>query len=710
MKRLILLLSIISLSLATAEEGMWLLDQISDIDLEEKGFEISAAEIYTPGEACVAEGVIKLGGGTASFVSSEGLVLTNHHVAFGAVQRASTRGTDYLTDGFLAAAKADEIEAPGYYALLLEEMRDVTTEVLVAAEGIDDPVEHAQTVRAKITAMVEDIESQGEDIQADIRSMYFGKQYMLFIHKRFDDIRVVYMPPQAIGNYGADIDNWMWPRHTGDFAFVRVYASPEGVGRSYSPENVPYRPRTWLKVATDDLNEGDMTFIIGYPGINSRYRFSNDISYYQKLYYPARVKQYQQLIALLDSVGQDSPLAAMKVAGLTKGLNNYMKKYTGVLNGMEKYDFLNAQIAKEDKLKQKIRKKRKLRKTYGDLFDDYDELYAELNKRHERDDVLAMFNRVAGTLPVLANRLYYTVKEREKPVVDRDPKFSEADLERYLKRLKYEFYSYYEPAQIELLKYTLDKVQNLQGDLRITGLDYLVQSGNPETELQQMFSNSRLNDPEYALALFDLSSREIEAIDDPFIKMAISMYPDREEKRAFGRKFSAIAEDMRRQYLDLVTAIEGIGHYPEANSTKRFTYGKVTGYRPRDAVHYKPFTTVDGMIDKHTGVVPFNVPEKLRGIVKNEDFGDWIDPSENTATIAFTHACDITNGNSGSPVLNGKGELIGCAFDGNFEALLSDWKYDQDIQRTISVDIRYVMLITEKYAQATHILAEMEIE
>ncbi len=701
---------LLDVSLLFSAEGMWLLDQIGDLDLAAVGIELTAAEIYTPGEPCIAEGVIKLGGGTASFISPDGLVLTNHHVAFGAVQRASTRGPDFLTNGFLAETREQEIEAPGYYALSLQAMRDVSTEVTAVAEGIEDPVERAKLIRAKITAMTDAIEAQGEDLQAEIKAMYFGKQYYLFVHKRFDDIRVVYMPPSSIGNYGGDIDNWMWPRHTGDFAFVRVYVSPEGVGRSYNSENVPYHPRTWLKVAQDDLNAGDPTFIIGYPGHNTRYRTSYDIRHHQEKYYPDQINLYRNIIALLDSVGMDSPQAAIKVAGKTKGLNNYMKKYTGLLAGMERCDFLNQQLAHETEVQQTLNKKRKLRREYGELLSDYGELYEQMEARYDYDQTLALFDRLAGTLPGLANKLYYTVKEREKTEAERDPKFSETDVERYLSHLKYDFYSYYEPAQLEVLKYALDNVAALVGDKRIIGLDYLVNDENRDETLKAMLAETKLVDPDYAVSLFDFPATEIEALTDPLIQMAIKLYPAMEEKRQYHQDFSARVQDLRRQYFNLLGEFGETGLYSEANSTIRFTYGPVAGYQPRDAVHYLPFTTVEGMLDKDTGVNPFDVPPVLKDLINNRDFGRWSDPSEGTVTIAFTHACDITNGNSGSPVLNGKGELIGCAFDGNYEALLSDWKYDPAIQRTISVDIRYVMLITEKFAHASHILAEMGLE
>ncbi|MFH1853159.1 MAG: S46 family peptidase [Candidatus Neomarinimicrobiota bacterium] len=693
-----------------ADEGLWLLNQIADLDLSGPGMTLSAAEIYQPGEPCLAEAVIKLGGGTAAFVSPQGLILTNHHVAFGAVQRASTRGTDYLTNGFLAETRSEEIRAPGYTASLLLEMRDVTGEVLAVAKGITDPLERSRKIRSYITARTDELQSAAEDIEARIVSMNFGNAYYLFIHRRFDDVRVVYMPPQSIGNYGADIDNWMWPRHTGDFAFLRVYVSPDGIGRSYAEDNIPYQPRTWLKIARGDLNEGDQTFIIGYPGRTSRFRTAADIQYYRDYYYPQAIRIYREAVALLDSVGMDSPGAAIKVSGRTKSMNNYLKKYIGVLAGMERYDFYQSQLRKEEQLRKFISHDKRFKKSQARLFDEFDDLYLHRLNYRNRDAVLDLFLRTAGTLPVLVNQLVYTVREREKPPAERDPKFSELEIERYLRKLDYEFYSFYEPAELLLFKYTLNQANNLKGAERIAGLDYLLNSpAGVEARLHEMFAGTKLNDAEYARSLFQLSSSEILALNDPFIDLADRIYREMEDQRNREEEFDARVEELRRKYLEVTTGWEETLLYSEANSTIRFTYGPVAGYQPADAVTYRPFTTIDGMIAKNSGTPPFDVPERLLELASQRDFGDWIDPTLNTVPVAFTHSCDITNGNSGSPVINGRGELIGLAFDGNFEALLSDWKYDPAIQRTISVDIRYVMLITEKFAEAVHILTEMGI-
>ena len=312
-----------------AQEGMWLLTQIGQLDLAKKGLKIPVSEVYDPGKACVANAIVQLGGGTASFVSPDGLLITNHHVAYTALQRSSSVNSDYLTNGFLARERSAEIQAPGYQARLLTDMKDVTDEVLSAAKGITDPPERDKKINQKIAEMSEEVSKKEKDLEAEIVPMYNGKQYIEFIHRVFKDIRIVYSPPLAIGNYGGETDNWMWPRHTGDFSFLRVYATPDGKGAEYSTENVPYKPKVWLKVAQDDLKDGDFNFIIGYPGFTTSYRSSTSVNWNLEYNYPFSITNFKEVIGIAEDLTKDDPAGKIKVASMTKGLANTMKKLPG---------------------------------------------------------------------------------------------------------------------------------------------------------------------------------------------------------------------------------------------------------------------------------------------------------------------------------------------------------------------------------------------
>ncbi len=717
MKRLISLLIILSISGFTfADEGMWTMDQIDKLDLQKKGLKIPFEEVYNSDGNSLFDAIVRLGGGTSEFVSPNGLILTNHHVAYGAVQRASTQGTDYLTNGFLANSLEEEFQMPGTSAMKVEEIRDVTDEVLAVGKKIKNSEKRQRAIDVKIQAITDNIEEGKEDVTARIATMYEGQQYLLYIYKRFDDVRIVYMPPLAIGNYGADIDNWMWPRHTGDFAYARVYVSPDGVGRKYHEDNVPYKPKKWLKISTRDLNDGDFTMIMGFPGRTSRYRTSHDIKYYRKLFYPDWLERADDVINILEKAGEDSPKAAIAIAGMRKGIANYQKKYNGTVAAIDNYNFYQNTVENEKNFMEFVKSDRKLKKKYGNILDDISILYNNQIAYKQHDDILGYFGltrwRWAGTLPAVANNIFYIVKEREKNDSERDPKFSEKDVRRETERLYYKYMGYYEPAQKNLLKYFLDKATKLPLNNRIKGIDELLVRNNlsPSEFVDFAFENTKLADAEYAKSLFKLSSTEIEELNDPLIDLAVAMYPENEVARKRGKKFNTEITNLRKKFMEVLQLMNNKDIYPDANSSFRFTYGDVEGYKPRDAVQYAPFTTLGGAIDKDTGERPFDMPVKLKELYKSRDYGNWFDPDLDDIPIAFLHTTDITNGNSGSPVLNAYGEMIGIAFDGNLEAMLSDWKFDPAIQRTISVDIRYVMFVTEKYAGANYLLEEMGLK
>ncbi|MFC1785410.1 S46 family peptidase, partial [Candidatus Neomarinimicrobiota bacterium] len=574
-------------------------------------------------------------------------------------------------------------------------------------------VKRQRAINIKIKAMTDAIEEGKEDVTAKIASMYDGQQYLLYIYKRFDDVRIVYMPPMAIGNYGADIDNWMWPRHTGDFAFARVYVSPEGVGRKYDPENIPYHPKKWLKISTRDLNDGDFTMIMGFPGKTSRYRTSSSVNYNRELYYPEWLDRADDVINILDKAGQDSPKAAIAIAGMRKGIANYQKKYGGTIVAMDKFNYLQKTLENEKKFKEYVNSNRKLKKKYGKILENIEILYDDQKTTKKHDDILYAFSgKWMGTLPTVANNIYNTAKEREKTDLDRDPNFSEEDVKRTAERLHYRYMDYYEPAHKELFRYYLDQAYRLPINNRIKGIDEFLSKNNMTIDefVDYAFENTKLIDVEYTKTLYAYKSHELEKLNDPFIDLARAIYKENEILRKRDEIFNAEITELSKNYMEALRLMSNAAVYPDANSSFRFTYGDVEGYKPRDAVEYAPFTTLGGAIEKDTGVSPFDVPAKLKELYKSRDYGNWADPDLNDIPIAFLHSTDITNGNSGSPVLNAWGEMIGIAFDGNLEAMLSDWKFDPAIQRTISVDIRYVMFVTEKYAGADYLLEEMGLK
>lgn len=695
----------------SAQEGMWLLNQLDQLNLKDAGLEISTTQIYNPGQPAIANAVLQLGGGTASFVSPEGLLLTNHHVAYTALQRASDVESNYLSEGFLAREKSKEIKAPGYEARILTEMKDVTSGIMKAAEGVKDLEERDRKINEASEVMTKQIEDATKDADARVVSMYNGKQYMLFVYKVLKDIRIVYSPPLSIGNYGGEIDNWMWPRHTGDFSFLRAYVAPDGTGVTYSEENVPYKPEIWLKVTKTPLNDGDLTFVVGFPGSTTRYRTSYSAAWNLTENYPFSIANFGAIINLAEELTKDDPEGTLKVANLTKGLANAMKNYQGKVDGMTRTNYVEKKKKFEQEFMTWVNSSPETKAKYGNILNDIKIQYDIIRRTKERDNLLGLFQGLSGTQTDAAYYALLIASEREKPEDERIPGFSQQLIDNLANGLQYTYNDYYEPFDKALLVRTLKQVKQLPEDQRIESLDYIFNPpyGSVELFVDEAYKNSKLGNLEYVVSLFDKSTADLKALNDPIINMMASLYPYIEQNQEMNNAFATQVIDLRKQYIDALYEWKGSTLYPDANSTIRFTYGPIKGYSPRDAVWYEPFTTLEGVVEKNTGIQPFNAPEKLINLYDKKDLGQWADPKLKDVPVAFLHRCDITGGNSGSPVMNARGEVIGVCFDGNYEAMISDWQYDYDIQRTISVDIRYVLFITQKFADAGFILKEMGV-
>lgn len=714
MKKQILILLFCNLTalFAVAQEGMWMLSQLGQLDLAKKGLIIPVEKVYSPGQPSLSTAIVQLGGGTASFVSPEGLLITNHHVAFTALQRSSSVSSDYLTNGFLAKGRQEEIRAPGYSARLMLEMKDITTDVLASAKGITDPVEREKKINAAIAKMTEAVKEKGGDEEAEIAEMFNGKQYIMYTYKVFKDIRIVYSPPLSIGNYGGETDNWMWPRHTGDFSFMRVYVSPDGQGKEFSADNVPYKPKVWLKAALGDLDDSDFCFIMGYPGFTTRYRSSNSVHWNLKYNYPFSIRNYKEIIALAEELTKKDPAGKIKVASLVKGLANAMKNYQGKVDGMTKTDFLQKKLDFEKEYLKWAYSTPERKAKYAEILSKEKSQYDVLEKTRERDLVFGILNGLSGTLTGVAGQIYVVSREMEKPAEERQPGITEEALKEFADGLTYTYNDYYEPLDKAMLLRAMKMAETLPADQRITALDNILASSgkSPEQWIDEAYSNTRLKDPEFVKSLIGKSSVDIENTGDPFIRLAAGLYPMSDEINKTAEIFAANVTALRKDYLDALYEWKGSAMYPDANGTIRFTWGPVKGYKPADAVWYYPFTSLQGVVEKNTGEEPFNAPDGLVALEQKHDFGRWTDPELNDVPVAFLNQCDITGGNSGSPVMNGKGEIIGVAFDGNYEAMISDWQYDYALQRCIALDIRYVLFVTEKFGNAGFLLEEMGVK
>jgi hypothetical protein len=412
----------------------------------------------------------------------------------------------------------------------------------------------------------------------------------------------------------------------------------------------------------------------------------------------------------MDELTANDPEGELKVASLKSGLANAMKNYQGKVEGMKRTHYVQDKKDFEKEFMQWVNSDPQTKEKYGHILSDITAQYDIIRKTKDRDNVIGMLQGLSGTQLNVAAMIYNICREMEKPKKERDPGYTDKAIEQGKARLQYAYANYYEPLEKALLVRVLNMINELPEGQRITELDYIFNEGKSIEEwADDAFSSSRLDDLEYAQMLFDKSSEELEALHDPFIMILSNTYNFMQDYNDMYEVFAANVTELRKQYIDALYEWKGETLYPDANGTMRFTWGPVKGYSPDDAIWYKPFTTLTGVINKNTGEEPFDAPEGLVKLYKSKDFGGWTDPDLNDVPVAFTHMGDITGGNSGSPAMNAKGEIIGVVFDGNYEAMISDWQYDYDLQRVISVDIRYCLFIADKFGHAGFILDEMGV-
>lgn len=703
---------------AGADEGMWQLDEFDEelfARMQELGLELSREEIYQPGGRGLAYAIVDLGGGTGSFVSDYGLILTNHHVAFAAIQRASTEEDNYIENGFYAERSDLEIPAPGYEAQVLVAIRDVTDEILGAA-GRKKGAERHKAIEDRIKELQAGAEEKSGDIRATVASFYGGMQYKMFTYFRIKDVRLVYAPPRSIGNYGGDIDNWMWPRHTGDFSFLRAYVAPDGSSADYSEDNVAYEPSHFLPMSGDGVGEGDFTMIIGFPGQTMRYRSSYSIAWSQDWRFPQRIKMFGDIIDIYEELGSEDPGVKIKVAQFDAMLNNAMKNYQGQLEGFRKAGLLAGKIAEEQEFAGWVEADKDRKKRYGEALPRIKELYEKQELYRDKSAVAGLSGFLVQMMQA-ASTIYRWTGEKDKPDMEREPRFMERNIDEIRMRLRMIDRGYDETVDRAVLTYFLEAAHELPEGQRIEAIDEAIESapgGTVEEKIagivDRLYSGTKLGDTEERMRMFELSREELMAEGDPFIEFYAELHPEVEKMEDLDEEFSGNISMVRPKLIEGMRQWRGGAFYPDANGMMRLTYGTVKGYVPRDAVYYHHITRLAGAVEKHTGEDPFDCPPELIELWKDEDFGEYHDDRLGDVPVAFLSTCDITGGNSGSPIINGRGECVGAAFDGNWESISADYLFNEDLTRAISVESRYILFILEKYSKAYGLLGEMKIQ
>ncbi|MBL0128288.1 MAG: S46 family peptidase [Flavobacteriales bacterium] len=714
MKRsLSLLVALLVLIGARAHEGMWLLSklkQINEAEMQKLGFKLTAEDIYDINRSGIKDGVVRLGGGFCSgeMVSAEGLFLTNHHCGYDAVQGLSSVENDLLTNGFWAKTRKDELAA-GFSVSFLQIIEDVTDKVmaeLTADMTEEQRSEKIQEVGGKLRSAV----GKENGLSADFKIMFEGNEFYLFVYKTYRDVRLVGVPPSAIGKFGGDTDNWMWPRHTGDFSMFRVYTGPDGEPADPSDTNIPFKPKWHFPVSLQGVKEGDFAMVMGYPGSTDRFLSSQGVKLALDIEQPSRVLIRGKKLELMKQDMDASDAVRIKYASKYAQISNYWKYFIGQQRGLKRLHVYDKKKAQEDALMAWVNADPTRKDKYGGIITLLERGYADRTK-WEKASTYMQEAAFGSEAVVLGFRMYGL-----KMQLENDPKDA-AKVSAMVARVQAsaeEFWKDYDPATdekitAEMFRMIHDDVQReLQPDVMST-IEKKYKS-NFDAWARAVFASSMLTDRKKLDAF--LAKPTLKALQKDLGFQAAESCLNH-WRNVIGPGVDAGQADLDKGYRLMVAAMREKdpekSWYPNANSSMRLTYGQVRSYVPGDAMFYDYATTATGILEKEDNTnEEFIVPVKEHEMLVKKEFGRYADENGNL-NICFISNNDITGGNSGSPVINGNGELIGIAFDGNWEAMSGDIAFEPELQRTISVDIRYVLWCIDKLAGATHLVNEMTL-
>ena len=700
-----------SLSLGSiAGEGMWVPQQLPEIagPLKKAGLKLDPRQLADlTGDPMGA--VVSLGGCTASFVSPQGLVVTNHHCAYGSIQLNSTPENNLIDKGFNAATLGDELSGgPAARVFVLDQITDVTARmkaVIAAAEG---PLARTRAVETLEKSLVAQCEADA-GYRCRLYSFMGGNSWRLFRNIEIRDVRLVYAPPSSIGNYGGEVDNWMWPRHTGDFSFLRAYVGKDGKPAAYSKDNVPYTPKRWLKLADQPLREGDFVMVAGYPGSTSRYALASEFDATSSWTYPTVSRRYKELVAMVQAAGAKDPDIEVKYASTVKGWENTLKNYDGQLEGFKR---MGAAAIKREREQQVLAWLQSRGADGAQALAAHvalESLGEQARATRERD---AVIGNVGGALGISALSLYRLAVERDKADAAREQGYQQRDLPTIEAGLRQMDRRYVPAMDRQLQRYWLQQYAALPTTQRVPAIDAWL-GGNDERAIDAALGRiaaSKLGNVDERLKWMSADRKAFEASNDPAIMYAVAMLPTSLQLEE-ARKLRA-GEMMipRATYLQAVAdynQAQGKAVYPDANSSLRITFGNVMGYTKPDGSVQPSFTTLEQIAAKATGKEPFNAPQAQLDAIKAKSYAGLADARLKTVPVNFLSNLDITGGNSGSPVLDARGRLVGLVFDMNWESVASNWVFDPDATRLISLDQRYMQWVMREVVPAPRVLQEM---
>ena len=716
---LLMFINFASLLHVRAEEGMFLPDAISSLPVDKlmkRGMKIKPKDLYDPNGVSIKDAIVIVGGGTGEFVSPDGLLLTNHHVSFDALVSASTAAVNYGETGYVAMSRDKELPAEGYTVTLTQELKDVTSEVLAEVKDGMSPADRARAIQTKIRSMESAGSNEAESVRVRVQPLNDGTWYYKFTYLVLHDVRVVFAPPKNIGFYGGDDDNFEWPRHCGDFAFMRAYVGPDGKPAEYSTKNVPYKPKKFLPISLGGVKEGDLAMVMGYPGSTRRYRESYSVAYNQDVVLPLQVELFSAQIEQLVNAGRRDPVLAVKLQSTLADLNNTMKNFAGSILAMRRANIVETKRASEAEFTKWINADAARKTKYGDALPSLEKAYAELNQTALHD---LLINQIFGASDLLGIAFFaeQVAENKAKPEGERNPMLASAAIERARGQIASTLTNRTPAVEREFLAYMLRKADELPANQKIAVIEkrFGQLQGEARRRAEEDFAREVVDSKKFATAeslsgLFDLSLAQLHEVHEPLVEFASELGEEVQTAQVRTQGFNSTVQRWRPLLTEGMSTMRGTKPYPDANRTLRFSYGEIKGYVPREAISYTPFTTLGGVLEKDTGREPFDAPQKLKELYRAKDFGPYALPGGKDVPVDFLSTNDIIGGNSGSPVLNGSGEQVGIIFDGNYEGLGNDFFYSAERGRSIAVDIRYVLFVTDKFGGAGWILKELALK
>ena len=692
-----------------ADDGMFPMSELPRVNLRERGIELTAEQLFNPSEISLVDGICRVNGCTGSFVSDSGLIITNHHCAFDAIQKASTSDRDLLTNGFIAGSRAEEIPAPDYQVRITENYRDISAEVLsVVQEGMSF-LERTKAIEKRRKELEIEAERQHPGLRAEAAEMFAGRTYVLFLYTYLKDVRLVFAPPASVGNFGGEADNWEWPRHTGDFSFMRAYTAPDGSSATWSAQNIPYRPKRFLRVQSAGVDEGDAVFLLGYPGRTARHRTASFLQYESRVRLPLTVQLYQWQIRQMEEAGVGDRSVAIRHASRTKSLANVEKRSRGQLQGLQRAQIVEQRLQQESELQSFIEADEVLRQKYGSVLRDIAAVYAEMESAGPLEIHLQQL-RQACRAAAFGFAVVDAVHERAKPDIERESPWMDRNYAQSVQELKVSLRDWHPPTDVEMLSGMLRRLISIPGARQIPALIPLTESEQIcEQAAKRLIEGTRLGDAGFIEQSLGQTVDQLRATKDPLLTLLLDLYPSYLQLRELDKTREGRLSRLYGSLLEVKEQFLRTGFIPDANGTLRFTSGRVRAYSPADAVVRTPISTLRGVIEKTTGQDPFITPEPVLRAYGARDFAGFLHPRLGQVPVAILYDTDTTGGNSGSPVLNSKGELVGVNFDRCFEATINDFAWNADYSRSIGVDIRYVLWITGRVYGATQLLDEMGV-